>query len=91
LLRVREFPGEPSRSRAISLQPDGSFSFDDVRDEEYTIGVEFHGEAEVLGLAKDGTGVRMRMKKAPYANVSLTIRVDGHDPPAVILRTNPTP
>jgi len=89
---VRLYPsGEPSLSRAIPLQPDGSFSFDDVRDEEYTIGVEFQGEAEVLGLTEDRTGVRMRMKKAPYANVSLPIRVDGQDPPAVILRTNPTP
>jgi len=89
---VRLYPsGESGLSRTTPLQADGSFSFDDVADEEYTISVEFHGEAEMLGLTEDKTGVRMRMKKAPYANVSLAIRVDGKDPPAVILRTAPTP
>jgi proline racemase len=81
--------GEPGPSRANSLQADGSFSFDDVADEDYTIAVEFHGEAEMLGLTEDKMGVRMRMKKAPYADVSQTVRVNGQDPPAVILLTKP--
>jgi len=85
---VRLYPsGESDLSRATPLQADGSFSFDDVPDEQYTIDVEFHDDVEILGLTEDKTGVRMRMKKTPYENVSLAIRVDGHDPPAVILQT----
>ena len=89
---VRLYPsGEPSLSRSTPLQADGSFSFDDVSDEEYTIAVDFHGESEMLGLTADKKGLRMKMKKAPYENVSQNIRVAGQDPPAVVLRTESTP
>jgi hypothetical protein len=89
---VRLYPsGEPGLSRSTPLQTDGSFSFDDVSDEEYTIAVEFERETEFLGLTADKQGVRMKMKKAPYANVSQNIRVAGQDPPAVVLRAESTP
>jgi hypothetical protein len=89
---VRLYPsGEPSLSRTSPLQANGSFSFDDVANDEYTIAVEFQGETEMVGLTEDKTGLRMRMKKAPYKNVSQNIRVAGQDPPAVVLRTELIP
>jgi hypothetical protein len=81
--------GESTLLRATPLQADGSFSFDDVVDEEYTVAVEFHGETEILGLTEDKAGIRMRMKKAPYKSVSQNVRVNGEDPPMVLLQTSP--
>jgi hypothetical protein len=89
---VRLYPtGEPGLSQSVPLQADGAFSFDDISDEEYTVAVEFQGETEMLGLTTDGQGLRMKMKKPPYANVSQSIRVAGQDPANVALTTEPTP
>ncbi len=87
---MRLYPtGEPSLSRTTPLGPDDSFAFDDVADEECTIAAEFSREIEILGLTEDKAGLRERIKKAPYANVSHDIRVASENPPAVVLQVDP--
>jgi hypothetical protein len=89
---VRLYPtGEPGISHATPIRTDGTFSFEKIPDEEYTVSVELHGKTEFLGLTADKTGLRMRISKPPYLPVSENIRVAGQDSSAILLRLAPAP
>ena len=88
---IRIYPkGEPDLSRAVPLDKNGKFSFDDVRDEQYTVAVEFEGEFEFIGITEDKTGIRMRRHKPPFTPAAVDAHVSGQNLEALVLTVDPT-
>jgi hypothetical protein len=84
---VKLYPsGEPGLSRTTPIRTDGTFSFSDVPDEDYTVSVEFAGQVEFVGVTPDKTGMIMRMSQPPYQSVRQDVRVTGEDPQPIVLR-----
>ena len=89
---VRLYPtGEQMGHRATELQGDGTFSFDHVADEDYTVSLEAEIETELVGPTANRGGFIMRMKKPAFLPVHQDIHVSGKNPPAVILRVQSLP
>ncbi len=87
---VRLYPsGEPGLSRATPIRTNGTFSFGDVPDEDYTVSVEFTGQVEFVGVTPDKAGMIMRMSQPPYQSVRQDVRVAGEDPQPIVLRAQP--
>jgi Carboxypeptidase regulatory-like domain len=83
---VRLYPtGEPNLSRAMPVDRNGEFSFDNVPDEHYTLAATFEGTQQFLGVTEDKTGIRMRINKPLYQPASIDVQVSGQNPPALTL------
>jgi hypothetical protein len=88
---VRIFPkGEPDLSRAVPLDKDGQFSFDNVPDEQYTVTAEFPGQTEFLGVTDDKTTIRLRRHKPPFTTATMDVLVAGQNPAALVLIVDST-
>jgi hypothetical protein len=89
---VRLYPsGEPDLSRMTYIRTDGTFTFSDVPDDDYTVSLEFEGHADFVRLTPDETGIVMRMRQPPYKSVHQNVRVAGQDPPPIVLNAEPSP
>jgi len=89
---VRLYPtGERGLSRATALRADGTFSFDLVPDEDYTVSFESQVQADLVGPTADKTGLIMRLRKPPYLPVQQDVHVAGQNPSAITLMVEPAP
>ena len=64
-------------SIAAPIERDGSFHFNAVMPDTYTLSMDEERGAEPIGLTADGKGLRMRVVRSPYAAVSETVTVGG--------------
>ena len=81
--------GETVLPRSSRLGKNGDFSFHDVPDDNYTVEYKSYPQAEVLGVTADGTGLRERMRKAPFFPAIRQVRISGQDLEGVVLRAKP--
>ncbi|HTV09596.1 MAG TPA: carboxypeptidase-like regulatory domain-containing protein [Candidatus Aquilonibacter sp.] len=88
---VRLYPtGEPTLPLAAGVDRNGEFVFADLPDDSYTVSFESEGKTEFRGVTADGKGIRVFRGKPPYEPAKTDVQVSGQDPPAVILRVQPT-
>ena len=80
------FSGLLLNSIATPIERDGSFHFQSVLPDTYTLSVEEEPRVEMVGLTADGKGLRMRVVPSPYAPVSETVTVGGAEPVEMELR-----
>ena len=73
-------------SIATPIERDGSFHFQSVLPDTYTLTMEQEAGAEMVGMTADGKGVRMRVVRSRYLPVSEMVTVGGSDPAEVVLR-----
>ncbi|RZU40453.1 carboxypeptidase-like regulatory domain-containing protein [Edaphobacter modestus] len=89
---VRLYPtNETNVSRASPLGKEGEFSFESMPDDRYVVSVEFAGEQEFVGITKDQTGIRMRMHKPLYRNITTEVSISGHNPAPLNLTATTNP
>lgn len=87
---IRLYPsGEPAMNLTSPVGRNGEFSFGDLPNDDYTVSFESQSEAEFLGITEDKTGIRMRMRKAPYAPTSKQVIISGRDATDVVLTVRP--
>lgn len=80
------YDGPLLNSIVTPIERDGSFHFESVMPDTYTLSLEEERDAAMVGLTTDGKGVKMRIVPARYAPASETVTVGGSDPAAVVLR-----
>jgi hypothetical protein len=88
---VRLYPeGEPELPLATPPDRNGNFVFTDLPDDHYIVSFRCDPVTRFLGLTSDGTGIRMLLEKQPFSPAKINVQVSGQDPPALLLRVQPT-